>query len=964
MSPKKLPDDVYAALLAEADLFTRERVLRNGTFFCNELSAHLAQRFGEEGQEGIGPTVLGRLLEDLRAEHFGTKEGYSRHGVSRIRPATLADLVTVARESVESDYSAPKGRRASREVFAITPAQLLNVLTAAAEVAEMVTGDRANLAAVGPEHFRWIPTAGELGQGEWALVERIEAHSDESAMRAHGARRKAGDPVWHRDLNASRRKAHAAGVRILLDLAATKGRLARGDAIEACERASRRAAEWNPHCKAWTARLVADIGKSVRKVEQGIKTLALYATRQGALAPEDTDWEAIRDAVERDFRLEEHPISNDVRTWAAYSYRALRERGLIDGPDWPKALKERMSLVQTGLAKRSVSSGDFSAWVNDGGPRPEALCAILEEWHDWATLPDDLLEEEHRAGRLPLRTWSNPTPEQRVRAAADWSLFRLDTATLEGRINCVNLAAGFAARHRGADFDTDPDCDLALVDPDTLQAHIRHRHPGKADAKDALMANNGWQLATLASPFLESRALLHRDHALAAGDVERAEQLRAKADLLRAHAMRLQTIAARATPAKRMRDSDGEELTRKEIQRIWQLWTADGVSGWRKLGLMRDAMVRDIERLGVRCDPAAKRAGVVSLSIGDQIKAIKDGRFQPTITWATLVRDAVIITLLWKIPLRLRNVVGMTFTNLQRLEGGVMQLAYTAGETKADRSFEPPILTADELTDPHAIAMVRPDLWELYLMAGGGREEVLRLTSAPGVVVREWTTVTDVRINGRKQRQTETRWRFLTADCEPAPGSTDRDRELGPGDVCPSRHVFPATARRGGGHGVSQADRVRAEMAYNGDAFAQQFSKRMREYAVVMNIDADALGEYFGAFAPHIVRLLFGSHHCDPDRWADAIGADAASILLHHAGTDITRRKYAARNERATSAVSRHAADLEATGAVPMAGTMASGYADELRRAADRLEAGIYTMSEFRALKEAINARFGVSSAA
>ena len=163
---------------------------------------------------------------------------------------------------------------------------------------------------------------------------------------------------------------------------------------------------------------------------------------------------------------------------------------------------------------------------------------------------------------------------------------------------------------------------------------------------------------------------------------------------------------------------------------------------------------------------------------------------------------------------------------------------------------------------------------------------------------------------------------------------------------------------------MSQADRVRAEMAYNGDAFAQQFSKRMREYAAVMNIDAEALGEYFGALAPHIGRLLFGSHHCDPDRWADAIGADAASILLHHASTDITRRKYAARNERATSAVSRPAADLEPAGSIATADAMDSGYADELRRAADRLEAGIYTMSEFRALKEAINARFGVSSAA
>ena len=162
---------------------------------------------------------------------------------------------------------------------------------------------------------------------------------------------------------------------------------------------------------------------------------------------------------------------------------------------------------------------------------------------------------------------------------------------------------------------------------------------------------------------------------------------------------------------------------------------------------------------------------------------------------------------------------------------------------------------------------------------------------------------------------------------------------------------------------MSQADRVRAELAYNGDAFAQQFSKRMREYAAVMNIDADALGQYFGALAPHIVRLLFGSHHCDPDRWADAIGADAASILLHHASTDVTLRKYAARNERATSAVSRNSVEASVRSERAVA-LPAEDYANEMRQAADRLDAGIYTIDEFRALKAAINARFGVLTAA
>jgi hypothetical protein len=157
---------------------------------------------------------------------------------------------------------------------------------------------------------------------------------------------------------------------------------------------------------------------------------------------------------------------------------------------------------------------------------------------------------------------------------------------------------------------------------------------------------------------------------------------------------------------------------------------------------------------------------------------------------------------------------------------------------------------------------------------------------------------------------------------------------------------------------------VRAELAYDGDAFAQQFKKRMREYAGVMNINADALDAYFGSLSPHIVRLLFGSHHCDEKRWPDAIGIDAASTLLHHVNTDITRRKYVARNERATSAVSRRTADAGTAGAPAAAPPDQGGYADELRRAADRLEAGVYTLNEFLALKAALNDRYGVATAA
>lgn len=930
MSPRKMSDETYAELLADADAFTRERVMRDGRFFRNELAAHLASRHGRAGQASLGPGVLGRLLVDLGADHLGAREGYSRRGMLRIPPATLADLAELARSRVDTGYTPPRGRRATRDVWTLSPAQLTNVLTAAGEIAEMVTGGRGALSDVGPEHLAWCSSAGEGGQGEWALVERIETYSDATAAREHLEIRRLGSPAWHRDLNKARRKAAAAGVRILLDLAATCGRITRGDTLQSSAHAPRRAAEWHPVCEAWTARLTADIGRSPRKLEQGIKTLALYATRQGAHSPADTPWGLVRDAIERDARLAVAPLSNDIRTWAAYAYRALLERGRIEGPLWPKATNARVSLVQTGLARASVPTGEFASWQDDCGQHPTALCEMLTEWHRWSTLPDDLLEDEHRQGRLPLREWSNPTQEQQLRAARDSSLFRLKPATIEGRLASFNLQAGYSASRRAVDFAVDPDSDLALVDPDALQAHLRERHPGGVDAKDQLIATMGWHLATLASPFLEARALLQHDHAMAAGNAVRAAELSAKAAKLRECATKLQVRAARATPSKRARDGDGEELTRKQIQKIWQLWTVDGVSGWHKLGKMRDAMIVDVERLGARCVPDDPSAGADSLPLAQQVIAVREGRFRPTMTWAALVRDALIITVLWKVPLRVRNVVGMTLTNLKLLGGGAMHLEFAADEVKADRPFEPTLFGLGELGESHAVAMVRPDLWELYLMAGGARDEVLRL----------------------RPESLDSRGDSADPAIE-ASAPTSR-----PDLVCPSRYVFPAIARKGGGHGVQLAERARAEFAYDGDGFTAQFKKRVVQYAGVMNIDPEALSQYFGATAPHIVRLLFGSHHCDPDRWHDAIGLEAASALLHHASTDITARKYVARNERNTSAVSgrtggrrpglTHTRPSPVAALVPRAN---SGYARTLSELLVALGAGHIDAEEFRLAK-------------
>jgi len=952
MSPAKLPDEMYASLLAEADVYTRGKISADGRFFANELSIHLAAGFGRNGQADLGNSVLSRLLADLKAVHFSTKEGYGRRGLSRHRPVTLEDLVSLARQNVDINRAQTRGRRASRDVDGLSTAQLVSITTAAGVVAEMVTGDRFNLAGVRGQHFAWVPTAGEGAQGDWALVKQIGDYSDLTASAKFERTNRRDGANWHAGMNASRRKAHASGVRILLDLAATKGLITRGEDHDAFRNATRRAAEWHSICEAWVARLVSDIGKNRRDIDRGIKTLALYATRQGALSPIDTDWGVVRDTVEADFRRPKDPITNNVRTWAAYAYRALRERGMVLGPEWPTATSKRVSLVQTGLSKASASTGDYSTWVTDSGDHPASLCGTLAEWHRWSTLPADLLDQEHRHGNLPIRAWPRPSVEQQLRAARNDSLFRLSPATLQGRVASFNLVAGYAARHRGIDFTHDPDCDTALVDPETLEHFLRQRHPGQGDAKDQLLAAAGWHLATLASPFLEARALLHRDRALAAGDRVLAERLMQKADLLRAHAIRLQVVAARATPTKRSRTGEGEELTRKAIQRIWQLWTEDGVSGWHKLGRMRDAMIIDIERIGSRSTDEASTRGAQSLSLQDQITAIRAKRFRATKTWAVLVRDAVVITLLWKIPLRARNIIEMTFDNLKQLDGGAIQVEFSADEMKSDRAFEPPLITSSDLKDPDAVRMVRPDLWELYLMVGGARDEVLRLTRDIDVWVREPDTAMEPDNRRTSLWHQPSPWVLVDPADDAVPGPAERRRRLGAGDICPSRYVFPALARVGG-HNTAIEDRVRREAAYDGGGFTNQIKKRFCDYADVMKIDIRKLSCLFGALAPHIARLLFGSHHCDPERWPDAIGEEAASKLLHHASIDFTRSKYVAKNEREVSAVSR-----QQTQNSPTAAENGTCYADEMRHAAEARSQELYTEEEYSAVKQSIREKY------
>ncbi len=310
------------------------------------------------------------------------------------------------------------------------------------------------------------------------------------------------------------------------------------------------------------------------------------------------------------------------------------------------------------------------------------------------------------------------------------------------------------------------------------------------------------------------------------------------------------------------------------------------MSGWHKLRTMRDLIVQDAEREFARClhqqlpnGRWRRQTDIKTVPLEEQIAiierernlAVADRTFRPRQGWVTRVRDAAVVTVLHRVPLRERNVVGMTVTNWKSaLTGrgtaqpweGRISLAYSAEEMKGDRPFSPLFLAAEERETQDGIASARPALLQLYLMPGGALEESLRLPASATRVV----------LSGK---------------------------QYGPGDVIPSPYIFPSLARKSG-RGNPEL-RLAAGCRWDEDAFAANWTSVIRRYAVALNVDMERLKAVFGAAGPHAVRHLFGTHHCNPTDHPDAIGLQNASKMLHHRDTAITQSKYIGTSETTIS---------------------------------------------------------------
>jgi hypothetical protein len=962
--PAATTEDRLVELAIELDRWTREQIASRGLYYRKDAKRHIAKFSGNSAgmiNDSLFEKVLARLGDSVSLGHRG---GYSRTSAV-VRPQSLATLHALAEECTVRDgtFQPEAGEKATREVRELTSAQLATVRAAAAFTAAMVMGGTGRLEDVGMEHFSWDPVAGKAGRGEWTLVAKVAEFSDLTARVKHEKRRP--NVPFRRESNAARREKHTTGIRKLLDLGATFGRLSLGDNAKSIVMVHD--AAWHPVLTGWDLAITEGRNTTTaRAIRRGVRTLALYATRRGWRTPEVVDWARIRESISADYQDGKGSLRYQVFTWSRYAFNALVEAGLVDSARWALPGDARVSLVKKALVRRAARDGTFAWTTLDGRPARALVAGTfgLTGWWRWVRFESS---EAVLADGLPPRCYPNPTEREKLKVARSrGKAFRLDTATVDGRISDFAWHGGFCARELGIDWHSAGADELC--DPAHLRAHgaYRDRAAGKAvGSSDSLVSKAAFGLATLASPYLEARALQQAARALRLaqsarmlGQQNRADQLESHAHALSARATQLKDWSGelkalgleRMLPKQHRRD--GDEITRREVQELWLLWSADGVSGWHKIRQLRDEIALSAEREFARClftrdarGRLVRQREMESVSISDQIALIERERdlppaqrtFIPSQAWAVLVRDTVVVGLMHRIPLRERNLAGMTFENWRATTPGKaiaapwegeIHLHFQAAEMKTDHSFQPSYLLAADRLHQETIDSARPDLLKLYFMLGGARGEILRLNAG----------ATPVTIDGTLH---------------------------GPGDIVPSRFIFPALARKPG-RSDNAPLRLVAGSRWDEGSFASHWRRLIFRYSKTLNVDFTKLAAVFGGTAPHCCRHLAGTHHVQTERYEDAIGLAEIAVLLGHRDTTVTQARYVGVTERQISVTRPRIAAPTAPALITPADAVASpsaSYSVELGALLAAKARGDLVVEEFLHAKADLARRYGLAAA-
>jgi hypothetical protein len=707
---QKYSDEALAEFAARFDAWSIDQTKMKGAFWQRDALKELGISNGPYNR------IVEQFIADGRVINLGHLKGFARTGTGST--VTLHDLMRYAESKVDPEYVGKRGRPSANNARIVERISLTGydmMCTVANLVAKAVTGDERNWQGVGSQWFGWDPALGDGGAGGW----EISAHVERWVLSAAREDDEAAGIAWNPERYKGRVSRYSSALSTLLHLAA-------GAILEPTARHSEsyniHCAEWQPHIDHWSARLARHRGSAPgteKKIRQGLRTLALYGTRAGSTDPRLTNWVAVRDAIMRDF--DRGSLTRAVMNWARWVYRTIHGHmiGRSAGSEWPTSHTKRTTIVSAGGIS-DAARGDWGEWgVMLAGALPKKLNVGfslpdfgLMGWFTWATGRKGELEVKFG---LPHRKWPRPTAMEERRIMKRPDLFKLTGSVAHGRLGQFALVAGWMRENEAADFDK---LDArALVEPANALAFAGWCASKRAvrqgvrdddlDGKSSLGSAVLFSLASLASPYLEAVAIMR-------GEVQIADEMRASSDKLKVMAI----------------DAQAEEA--KRIEHIALLWdagcTGKSTGGWDRLVELRDMLIEAAER----------EAG---MSVAEQIRAIRKGDFFPQAAerWALLVRMAVLVTVLRRIPVRVRAACSLVMSMWESVSSngtkqpweGAIRLAFTPATQKGKRAYTPWLIRQEHVGDPHREALLRRDVLELYFMTGGARERVLSIDGQP-----------------------------------------------------------------------------------------------------------------------------------------------------------------------------------------------------------------------------------------
>jgi hypothetical protein len=626
------------------------------------------------------------LLEGGHVSQF--KAGNRTEYTTSVHRVSLADLLAMAEEHVVTGAGrvGARAKDTSRKVESISPSSLTNMRAMCGTIAEFLgPGQDPDhvLTQVSGEYFIW-----DDQDEDWSSFLRLVRQ----AVKQSGVKRDTG----YRYVGAA---------RTLLDLAATHGWIARTprhqDGYEPVP------AAWSDIHNAWREKM---LGEGLDRLRRSLMLLFEGCARLDE-HPTDADWEAIIEHMEHWFRGTN--LSSSERSSVRRTYRALREKGVISGPEWDGRARQR----EAGISLLSQSEIKWVAQRYGTGPdgTGEGLKAAIRRqrlpWKGWEAYEDGLVSGPYglrrallafTAGAGNARLLELPSratfPRVRIRGTTRRSEKAWRVATAEKNLSLLLHVAGWMARERDVDWSK---CDLrTLLDLDLVEAYLREAYASDDfitldSARDRVQI-----LARLASPYAEKVALDDGDDALA----DRMQQVSMKLS---------STVAVDGDPSwmttlkQDLAEEDHEAVQRRKARRIEEVWTNQQTAAdyaYRQLRRVRDFT---LQVLGADYGPLA-----------EQVAAIAGGNTASfDRKWAGRIRDA----LYWQDQL----VVPLRAATSRRLNLGDRK--HTADY---DRIFAH--ISAKKMKSPEngdfqpnytrgADGYCR-DLYRLYVMSGGARD--------------------------------------------------------------------------------------------------------------------------------------------------------------------------------------------------------------------------------------------------